>query len=70
MRGCGSLHCDRIWLSCYALHNIVLDTDGLYKKKEEGLQLEWETQDDNEIGMPNVIRKLFNPSIKRIPDRP
>lgn len=35
-------------------------------KWEVGVQSKWETQDANEIGLPNAIRKLMNPLIKRI----
>ena len=34
--------CDRIWLTCCAMHNMLLDVDGLHKNWETGAKSDWE----------------------------
>jgi hypothetical protein len=58
--------CDQIWLTCCALHNWLLDTDGLDKRWEAGVNSEWEgrlgnhsTRDVQEF-MPDAIRRMHH----------
>ena len=64
----GILTCDRVWLTCCALHNMLLEVDGLSKKWDQGVSSDWETMDDHDEELPNAIRKLMNPSSVRITD--
>ena len=38
-------HCDQTWLTCCALHNLLLHVDGLHKNWENGGVSDWETMD-------------------------
>ena len=35
-------HCDQMWLTCCALHNLLLNIDGLDKNWENGVRSNWE----------------------------
>ena len=63
----GILSCNRIWLTCVALHTIFLEADGLQEKWNEGFMSDWETMHDMDE-MPNAIRKLLKPGCRRHPD--
>ena len=41
--------CDRMWLTCCALHNMLLDVDGLHKNWESGTRSDWEVMYNNSI---------------------
>ena len=41
---------DKVFLTCCALHNKLLDVDGLDKAWEQGVQSIWEGQYDNDLG--------------------
>ena len=58
----GILNCDRIWLTCCALHNMLLEVDGLSEKWRDGVPSDWET---SENPVPNAIQKLLNPNQRR-----
>ena len=64
----GILNCDMIWLTCCALHNMLLEIDGLASKWTDGVQSDWQTMQDDDVDMPNAIRKLMNPSSNRLSD--
>lgn len=55
---------DNIWLTCCALHNMLLDVDGLSKSWKNGVPSRWELQcgefEINEI--PFAIQQLVNPT--------
>jgi hypothetical protein len=59
--------CDQIWLTCCALHNWLLDTDGLDKNWEQGVSSEWEgemggySNDD----IPNAVQRMHDLPISR-----
>ena len=36
-------NCDKLWLTCCALHNMLLSIDGLHKDWEKGILSDWET---------------------------
>ena len=54
---------DNIWLTCCALHNMLLDVDGLSKAWKNGARSHWELESgkfqDEEI--PFAIRRLIDP---------
>uniref|UniRef100_A0A7S2XME1 DDE Tnp4 domain-containing protein n=1 Tax=Attheya septentrionalis TaxID=420275 RepID=A0A7S2XME1_9STRA len=67
---------DRIFLTCCALHNWLLETDGLDDKWEEGVRSDWEqnagehdinvsNEDDATAQVPFAIGRLQNPSQQR-----
>ena len=35
-------NCDKMWLTCCVLHNLLLNVDGLEKNWELGVQSDWE----------------------------
>ena len=37
----GILTCDLVWLTCCALHNMLLEVDGLSKKWDQGVSTNW-----------------------------
>ena len=39
--------CDKLWLTCCALHNKLLFVDGLHESWEEGVASKWEKINDN-----------------------
>ena len=62
---------DNIWLTCCALHNLLLDVDGLSVGWQHGVPSHWESQrgqfevDD----VPDSIRRLMSPVAIRTSDR-
>ena len=59
---------DNVWLTCCALHNLLLDVDGLSEGWQTGIPSYWETpsgQRHEEFyrmdDVPNAIQKLLNP---------
>ena len=55
---------DNVWMTCCALHNILLDVDGLSHKWTEGVRSAYEDEDgqfqDEEV--PAAIRRLVDPT--------
>ena len=41
--------CDKLWLSCCALHNMLLDVDGLARNWEAGEQSDWKIMHANSL---------------------
>ena len=39
------VNCDKMWLTCCALHNLLLDVDGLDKNWQNGVRSDWELMD-------------------------
>ena len=64
----GILNCDMNWLTCCALHHMLLEVDRLSVKWTEGVPTDYETMDDCEMDIPDAIRKLFNPYSNMISD--
>ena len=63
---------DKIWMTCCALHNWLLEVDGLDEKWESGVPSEWEgelgDQDDEDIehyGEPFALQRLHSPAARR-----
>lgn len=58
---------DKIWLTCCALHNMLLQVDGLHKHWQQGVPSDWEgtlgdnNADDMRRHAPMAIRRLQNP---------
>jgi hypothetical protein len=38
---------DKVWLTCYALHNMLIDVDGLDKGWAEGARSDWDGESGN-----------------------
>jgi len=66
----GAAAADRIWLTCCALHNMLLNIDGLDKQWEEGVASDWEGElgandpDECRAHAPFAIRRLNNPELE------
>ena len=60
----GTDACDKVFKTCCALHNLLLESDGLDQRWEEGVQCDYETTDFNQFDtddlrrMPNAVREL------------
>ena len=54
------VNCDKLWLSCCALHNMLLEVDGLYKGWESGIPSDWETMYHNSRGK-NINHNITTP---------
>ena len=65
MRVWGVEKTDQLWMTCCALHNMLLEIDGLAQGWENGVKSDWELQDDIESDLPFALRRLRNPSNKR-----
>ena len=68
VRLAGYKPCDKLWLTCCALHNMLLEIDGLSKKWEEGVSSYWETEVDDFETLPFALKRLNLPSDKRVYD--
>ena len=64
----GLLQCDRIWLTCVALHNWLLEVDGLSKEWQSGVRSDYESNDDNNQDIPFAIRTLVSPAGAKVYD--
>jgi hypothetical protein len=54
---------DNVWLTCCALHNMLLNVDGLSQGWENGVPLYWVTDRNGDLDvddMPDAIRRLNN----------
>ena len=47
---------------------MLLEIDGLTERWEDGVRTDWENMLDDDVDMPNAIRKLLNPSTNRLID--
>ncbi len=57
--------CDNIWMTCCALHNLLLDVDGLWHKWEDGFPSSYYETDDGQFqdkDIPAAIRRLVDPT--------
>ena len=51
--------CDKMWLTCCSLHNMLLEVDGLDKNWENGVRSDWERMHSNSIrNLPFAIQRL------------
>ncbi|KAI2511361.1 Plant transposon protein [Fragilaria crotonensis] len=55
---------DNIWMTCCALHNMLLDVDGLSAGWQNGVPSQWELESGqfDDIDVPASIRKLIDPN--------
>ena len=60
-------NCDKVWLTCCALHNMLLEIDGLSSQWEEGINCDYNVEDDMD-DMPYSIQRLINPVTRRVED--
>ena len=63
----GLLNIDRIWLTCLALHNALLDVDGLNEKWRDGVRSDYQT-DNNDKHLPFAIRRLVSDDSEKVYD--
>ena len=60
---------DQIWKTCCALHNWLLEVDGLDDKWMDGIPSDWEEEaglhDNIDIRRVNALERLNNPSLAR-----
>ena len=64
----GIQNTDKVWLTCCALHNWLLEIDGLAEGWENGVQSNWETEVDNPCDVPFALKRLKEPGTKRYVD--
>ena len=50
--------CDQLWLTCFAIHNMLIDIDGLDENWKNGTPSNWQLINDSYIETPFVISKL------------
>ena len=55
---------DKVWLTCCALHNMLLEVDGLATKWKEGIPSYWEEEVDDVSALPFALRRLAEASGK------
>jgi hypothetical protein len=57
---------DNMWMTCCALHNLLLDVDGLSHKWSDGVASSFENEDGQfqDIDIPSAIRRLVDPTGK------
>ena len=60
----GIKNTDKIWLTCCALHNWLLEVDGLAEGWENGVKSCWETEPDDPRDIPFAIKRLRAPGKK------
>lgn len=56
---------DNIFKTCCALHNMLLEVDGLAAGWEIGVQFHWETELDDSQDLPFALRRFIKPSTAR-----
>ena len=62
-------HCDKTWLTCCALHNMLLEIDGLHRKWENGERSNWENCYHSQLSISNESN--FTPfAISRLHSHP
>ena len=61
----GMKKCDSVWLTCCALHNWLLEVDGLALGWENGVRSNWEVEADDHRNTPFALTRLHKPSQKR-----
>ena len=61
----GIKNTDKVWLTCCALHNWLLEVDGLSDGWENGAKSYWECELDNQKDIPFAIKRLNAPSKSR-----
>ena len=61
----GIENCDKIWLTCCALHNMLLEVDGLAERWEHGVQSVYKTELDHYDDLPSSLQKLAKPDTSR-----
>jgi len=64
----GLLTCDRIWLTCVALHNMLLEVDGLAEKWDDGVQSDFQRDEQDDSDLPFSIRRLESPTGTKVYD--
>ena len=64
----GMKRCDGVWLTCCALHNLLLEIDGLAEGWENGVQSHWEMEPDRACDIPFALKRLRQPAKARTYD--
>lgn len=68
MRLGGLAECDQVWKTCCALHNMLLEVDGVDDKWEDGVVSDWQQhmgENDTAAQLPEAIRWLLTPTQAR-----
>ena len=58
--------CDLTWMTCCALHNLLLEVDGLHKNWHNGVRSDWEIVSDNSSSSNYNLRIQTPFSITRL----
>ena len=61
------MNCDRIWLTCLALHNALLNVDGLSEQWQDGVRSNYQL-DSNDEDVPFAIRRLVSKNNEKVYD--
>ena len=56
---------DNVWKTCCALHNMLLEVDGLASGWEHGVRSDYETELDESQDLPFALRRLIKPGEAR-----
>jgi len=56
---------DQVWMTCCALHNMLLQFDGLVKGWENGVKSVWEEEVDQKADLPFALQRLMKPGTSR-----
>ena len=56
---------DKVWMTCCALHNWLLEVDGLADGWANGVKSYWETAPDQPCDVPFAIKRLRKPGKNR-----
>ena len=59
-------NCDKMWLTCCALHNLLLNIDGLDKNWESGVRSDWEMMNTRASGVTGQFNLVVPFAISRL----
>ena len=60
----GTTKCDSVWLTCCALHNMLLEVDGLSNEWQHGVKSVYELEPDTRDNLPYALKRLATPGGK------
>ena len=61
----GIENCDKIWMTCCALHNMLLEIDGLSEQWRSGVKSVYEEDVDDVNNLPFSLKRLAKPDKQR-----
>ena len=61
----GIVNCDKVWMTCCALHNMLLEIDGLSDQWQNGVKSVYEEDIDDVLTLPFSLKCLAKPKHNR-----